>query len=90
MPIHMGIMCEKCRKVHFIATSVGIRPSPGTPGMYLLTCRFPCSETREFRKETMRPYRVPEDVFQRGYAEEGEYELVQAGAEPPPHQEAGD
>jgi hypothetical protein len=78
MPIHMGIMCEVCRKVHF-TTSSGIRPSPVTPGMYLLTCRFPCPEKREFRKETMRPYRVSDDVFRRGYAKEGEYEIVPKG-----------
>ena len=83
MAIHMGIMCEVCRKVHFIATSPGIRPSPVIPAMYLLTCRFPCPEKREFRKETMRPYRVSEDVFSRGYAEEGEYELIRAGLKTP-------
>ena len=76
MPIHMGIMCERCRKVHFIATSSGITRSRATWGMYLLACRHPCSERREFRKEAMYPYRVAEDVFQRGYAKEGEYELV--------------
>jgi hypothetical protein len=45
--------------------------------MYRLTCKPPCPETREFRKEGMHPYRVSDDVFRRGYAEEGEYELVQ-------------
>jgi hypothetical protein len=27
----------------------------------------------------MRPYRVSDDVFGRGYAEEGEYEIVPKG-----------
>jgi len=31
---------------------------------------------KEFRKEGMRPYRVADEVFRRGYASEGEYELV--------------
>jgi hypothetical protein len=84
MPIHMGIVCERCRKVHFIGTSPGIKPMP-TPGMYALTCRF-CSETREFRKETMRPCRVSEDVFRSGYGKEGEYELVQISKQPQPPQ----
>jgi len=79
MPIHMGIMCDKCRKVHFIGTSSGIQLSRTAERMYLLTCRFPCPEKREFRKESMRPYRVSDDVFRRGYAEEGEYEIVQKG-----------
>ena len=26
MSVHMGIMCEKCHRVHFIATSSGIKP----------------------------------------------------------------
>ena len=76
MSIHMGIMCEMCRKVHFIATSPAITPSPGNPDMYRLTCRFGCNQTREFRKESMRAYRVEDKVFQSGFAEEGEYEVV--------------
>jgi hypothetical protein len=77
MPIHMGIVCEACRKVHFIGTSPGIRLSQRLEGMYRLTCKPPCPEIREFRKEGMHPYRVSDEVFKRGYAEEGEYELVQ-------------
>lgn len=74
MPIHMGILCEKCHRVHFIGSSPGIKPLP-TSGMYALACRF-CSETREFRKETMRPYRVSDELFSTGHANEGEYALV--------------
>jgi len=83
MPIHMGIMCDACRKVHFVATSPGIRPSASNQGMYLLTCRPLCRETREFRKDTMQPYRVSETVFNTGFEEEGEYELVPAGSKEP-------
>lgn len=71
MPVHMGIMCEKCRRVHFVGTSSGIQPMPA-PGMYAISCRF-CSERKEFRKETMRPYRVSDEVFQAGHANEGDY-----------------
>jgi hypothetical protein len=78
MPIHMGIMCEACRRVHFIATSPGIQLSRTTEGIYKLVCKPPCPEVREFRKEGMCPYRVPDDVFRRGYADEGEYELIEA------------
>lgn len=67
----MGVMCEKCHRVHFIGTSSGIKPIP-IPGMYALSCRF-CSETREFRKEAMRPYGVSDEVFKTGQATEGEY-----------------
>jgi hypothetical protein len=34
----MGIMCERCRKVYFIATSRAIKPSEFATGMYRLTC----------------------------------------------------
>ena len=76
MPVHMGIMCEKCRRVHFIGTSHAIKPVP-TPGMYALTCPF-CLETKEFRKETVRPYRVSDEVFKSGYANELECLLIPA------------
>jgi len=70
----MGITCEKCHRIHFIGTSPGIKAMLA-PGMYALDCRF-CSEKREFRKETMRPYRVSDDVFKTGYANEGDYGLI--------------
>jgi len=73
------VVCDKCRKVHFIASSPGIHLSRTAKGMYRLNCTAPCSEVRDFRKESMRPYRVSDDVFRRGYAEEGEYEIVQKG-----------
>jgi hypothetical protein len=82
MPVHMGIICERCHNVHFIGSSPGIKPMP-TPGMYVLVCRF-CSETREFRKETMRPYRVSDDTFRSGYARKGEYQFVEIPKPPPP------
>jgi hypothetical protein len=46
--------------------------------MYLLTCRFPCSEVKDFRKDAMRPYRVSDEAFQRGYADQREYDLIPA------------
>ena len=75
----MGIMCEACGKVHFVATSHGIQLSQTTEGTYRLTCKPPCPAVREFRKDGMQAYRVSDDTFKRGYAEEGEYELVQRG-----------
>lgn len=52
-------------------------------GMYRLHCNPPCAEFREFRKDSMRPYRVSEDVFRSGHAKEGEYELVEVAKQPP-------
>ena len=76
MPIHVGIMCKMCRKVHFIATSRSIRPSKLAEGMYRVTCIPPCLTFGDFRKENMRPYRVSDDVFKRGYATDSEYESI--------------
>jgi hypothetical protein len=76
MPIHMGIMCTICRKVHFIGTSSGIQVSRKRNGMYRFVCTPECRADREVRKEEMRPYRVAENVFRGGWAKEGEYELV--------------
>jgi len=80
MPIHMGIRCEECRTVHFVVTSSSIRFTGRLGGMYQFTCKPPCPEIKEFRKDGMRPYRVSEDVYRKGYAIEGEYEVVEKGA----------
>lgn len=80
MSIHMGIRCEECHTVHFVATSSGIRFTGRGGGMYQLACKPPCPEIKEFRKDGMRPYRVSEDVYRKGYAIEGEYEVIEKGA----------
>lgn len=78
MPIHIGIMCERCRRVHFVATSSAVQFSRSGGGVYRLKCVPPCGETKEFRKEGMQPYRVTDDVFNRGHALEGDYESIPA------------
>ena len=79
MPIHVGIMCDTCRTVYLVATWRGITPSERDRGILTVACKPPCPDVREFRKEAMRPYRVTEDAFSRGYACEGEYEGIPAG-----------
>jgi len=74
MEVQMGIMCEKCRRIYFILTSSGIKPTDA-PEFYVLSCRF-CMEKREFRKDLIRPYRVPDQVFDSGSAAEGEYDPI--------------
>jgi hypothetical protein len=74
MPVHMGVICDRCRKVHFIATSPGIEFGPPGAATYRLCCKPPCEEARVFRKDEMRPYHVSDEAFRKGYAEEGEYE----------------
>jgi len=62
--------------VYFIATSPGVELSVTGDGITHLTCKHPCSAVTRFRKDEMRPYGVSDDVFQRGYAEEREYEAI--------------
>jgi len=76
MPIHVGISCERCGKVHFIATSKRIEFGQNDKS-YRLACMFPCGAIRYFQKEQMLPYAVSDDVFSRGYAERNEYEPMQ-------------
>jgi hypothetical protein len=76
MAIHVGIMCEACGKVYFVATSPGIELSRKDKGMYQFTCKRPCSAVKDFRRDGLRPYRASDDIFERGYADVGEYDLV--------------
>ncbi len=79
MPIHMGIMCDACRMVYLVATWRGITPSERARGIFAVTCKPPCPEVKEFRTDAMRPFRVSDDAFGRGYACEGEYEQIPTG-----------
>ena len=73
----MGIRCDACGRVYFIASSHVIKSSRTAQYMYLLSCMPPCDQLKEFRRDAMYPYRVRDVVFKRGYADEDEYELVQ-------------
>jgi hypothetical protein len=76
MSVHMGIMCERCRKIYFVATSSAIQCSRFGGGIYRLNCPPPCATARQFQEHLMLPYRVADEVFRTGYAVEREYELV--------------
>jgi len=78
MPIHVGIQCESCGKVFFVANTDRIEFQPSE--LYQLTCTSPCNAVRTFIASDMKPYSVPTYAYQRGYAGAGEYqELKQAG-----------
>ncbi len=77
MPVHTGVMCERCRKVFFAATWRGISPSRKDAEAFEFACKPPCRAVQEFRVADLRPYRVSDEVFQRGYAEENDYEVVE-------------
>ncbi len=73
----MGVMCEACRKVFFVATWHGISPSRRDAEAFEFACKPPCRAVQEFRKADLRPFRVSDEAFQKGYAEESEYEVVE-------------
>lgn len=76
MAVHMGVTCDACRKVHFVTTSRVVRLSRTFQTAYVLLCT--CGEPKQFRKESLRPFRVSGQVFERRAAAEGECELVLA------------
>lgn len=79
MAVHMGIICKACGTVHFIATSPGVELAKAIGDAYKVSCKPPCDAVRQFRPDEMRPYRVADEFFNRGYAESGEYEVVEGG-----------
>jgi len=78
MPIHVGIQCESCGRVYFVANTDRIEFQPSE--FYQLTCTSPCNAVRTFLASDMKPYSVSTYSYQRGYAGAGEYqELRQTG-----------
>ena len=47
-----------------------------TKGVYQITCRPPCGGVTYFRLDEMRAFTVADRVYERGYAEPGEYEAA--------------
>lgn len=77
MPVHVGIVCRKCAKVYFLATSperIELDNSLTKLGLYRLTCVSPCDTIRSFHQGDMRPYSVSMYSYERGFANWGEYQ----------------
>ena len=75
MPTHAGVHCAKCSRVHFLATLKRI-PEATTKGLFQITCPPPCGAVTYFRLEDMRAFSVLDSVYERGYAEPGQYEAA--------------
>ncbi len=75
MPIHVGIACQSCERVYFIARTDQIEFLAET-FEYQLFCPPPCGVTRLFDKKRMAPYSVSTYCYNRGYANPGEYQLL--------------
>lgn len=73
MAIHMGIVCQKCGKLHLI-------PAPNKVhrisfdkqrAEYKLTCF--CQEITYFQKRMLKPFSALQYALDLGYADLGEY-----------------
>jgi hypothetical protein len=78
MSTHAGVHCAKCSRVHFLATLKRI-PEARTKGVFQITCPPPCGAVTYFRLEDMRAFSVLDSVYERGYAEPGQYEAAVPG-----------
>jgi hypothetical protein len=77
MPIRMGIMCENCGTVFFVASASRDRIRfDSQVDAYRLICASPCKKMRLFQRAEIRAYSVAMDVFRLGYARRDEYEEV--------------
>ena len=74
MSIHAGVSCAKCSRVLFTATLKRI-PEVTKP-VYQITCPPPCSTVTYFRIEEMKTFSVPDRVYERGYADPGQYRYL--------------
>ena len=77
MPIRMGIMCENCGTVYFVASASRDRIQfDSRVDAYRLICASPCKKIRLFQRNEIRAYQVATDVLHLGYARRDEYEEV--------------
>jgi hypothetical protein len=77
MPLRMGIMCENCGTVYFIASASRDRIQfDSQVDAYRLNCASPCKKMRLFQRTEIRADQVTTDAFGLGYARRDEYEEV--------------
>jgi len=81
MPICMGILCERCRRVYFI-------PRSGKSahihfdrirGEFSLRCDPPCSAGAHFHRAMLKPYSIADESLGRGYADVEECQPILRG-----------
>ncbi len=67
MPICMGVLCERCRKVYFISssgTSVHITYNRAR-GEFKVICDPPCNAITFFQKGMLKAYAVTAEILAR-------------------------
>jgi hypothetical protein len=66
----MGILCEGCKRVHFISSrKSGQVIYDRTRKEFRLTCLPPCGRLTCFQSGMLRPYLVSTAALERGYAD---------------------
>jgi hypothetical protein len=71
MSVQYGIVCDRCRKLHFIS---GKRKSSRVHydrvrREFKAICIPPCANTISFQRGMLMPYMVPDEALQHGYAD---------------------
>ena len=71
MAVRYGIICDRCKKLHFIAgeSKSGRVRYDRDRGEFKATCVLPCVNIISFQRRMLSPYIVPEEAVQRGYAD---------------------
>jgi hypothetical protein len=78
MPICMGILCEGCKRVHFISPSSksGHVLYDRIRKEFRLTCLPPCGQVTCFGGGMLKPYSASAEALNRGYADVAECRLM--------------
>jgi len=71
MPVRYGIVCDRCRKLHFISDERKVHHIryDRKRGEFTARCIPPCPNTIYFQRRMLMPYVVPDEAVQRGYAD---------------------
>jgi len=74
MRVSVGILCEGCKRVHFISPSrkSGHVLYDRVRREFRLTCHPPCGQVTSFQRGMLKPYSVSAGALERGYADVAE------------------
>jgi hypothetical protein len=73
----MGVVYEECRRVYLVPSASDRVVYSTQLNQYLLRCYAPCGLVSSFQKRMLKPYSVTETAASVGYAEFGEYQLLE-------------
>jgi hypothetical protein len=78
MPISMGILCERCRRVYFIPRSGKSARIhfDRAHGEFRLHCDPPCNAVVPFHRAVLKPYSIADESLELGYADVGQCQAI--------------